>query len=67
MNERSPTIRGIAHDLNNQIMVVLNSLDQLARIYPDASELEIAFKAVEQCAVLTAQLYPGGAPVTPLH
>lgn len=58
MNQRIVSISGIAHDLNNQVMILFNSLDKIMRDHPGNPDVSLALKAAEQCAGLTAQLLP---------
>ncbi len=59
MNQPSLSVSGVAHDLNNQIMILFNSLDRMRSDLPEVAELDIALKAAERCAELTSQLLPG--------
>jgi len=58
MNEISLNIRGIAHDLNNQIMILMNALDRMMVLCPDEPDAMRAVRAAEHCALLTGQLLP---------
>ncbi len=58
MNNLELSVSGVAHDLNNQIMILLNSLDRIMVLCPDDADAILAMKAAEQCAGLTAQLLP---------
>jgi signal transduction histidine kinase len=58
MNEISLNVRGIAHDLNNQIMILMNALDRVTVLFPDEPDARQAVKAAEHCALLTSQLLP---------
>jgi signal transduction histidine kinase len=58
MNEIDLHVRGIAHDLNNQIMILMNALDRVAILFPDEPDARQAVKAAEHCALLAGQLVP---------
>ncbi len=58
MNDVTITVSGVAHNLNNQIMILLNSLDRITILFPDTPDARLALKAAERCAELTAQLLP---------
>ena len=62
MNPRSISISGIAHDLNNQLMIVLNSLDRISALNSGTPELAMAVSAAELCVELTARLLPCTTP-----
>jgi signal transduction histidine kinase len=58
MNEISLNVRGIAHDLNNQIMILMNAIDHMVILCPGEPDVMRAAKAAEHCALLTHQLLP---------
>jgi signal transduction histidine kinase len=51
-------VRGVAHDLNNQIMILLHALDRVLMMCPDDPDAKYAMKAAEDCAKLAGQLLP---------
>lgn len=66
MKQRNLTVSGIAHDLNNQIIILMFALDWICSSYPDLPEAHQAYKASEQCRDLVAKLLPGKRDVPPL-
>ena len=58
MMDTSLTVRGVAHDLNNQLMVLLNSLDRMIVLCPETADIQNAMQAAERCTELVAQLLP---------
>lgn len=58
MNDLTLNVRGIAHDLNNQLMILMNALDRLMILCPNEPDAESAVKAAENCAILSSQLLP---------
>jgi signal transduction histidine kinase len=62
MTENSLAVRGVAHDLNNQLMILLNSLDRIMILDPDLPDARHAMKAAEHCAELAARLLPNARP-----
>lgn len=48
----------VAHDLNSQIMILLNSLDRMAAFCPEDEETAMALRAAKECAALVSQLLP---------
>jgi signal transduction histidine kinase len=58
MEEIEVNVRGIAHDLNNQIMILMNALDRVVILFPDELDARQAVKAAEHCALLAGQLLP---------
>src|ERR1700733_14385437 len=57
MTESLVAPRGVAHELNNQLTILLNSLDRMMHVHPDSNARE-AVRAAEECASLAAQLLP---------
>ena len=66
MKERPLTISGIAHDLNNQIIILMFALEWICHSYPDLPEARQACKAAEQCRDLVTKLLPGKRDAQPL-
>ena len=62
MNEISLNVIGIAHDLNNQIMILMNALDRMMILCPGEPDAARAVRAAEHCALLTSQLVPPTRP-----
>jgi signal transduction histidine kinase len=62
MNEFNLNVRGIAHDLNNQIMILMNALDRIVTLFPDDLDAVQAVKAAGHCALLAGQLLPRWQP-----
>ena len=51
-------VRGVAHDLNNQLMVLLHALDRVMIMCPDEPDAKYALQAAEDCVKLAGQLLP---------
>jgi signal transduction histidine kinase len=66
MKQRNLTVSGIAHDLNNQIIILMFALDWICTSYPDLPEARQACKAAEQCRDLVAKLLPDKRDAQPL-
>jgi signal transduction histidine kinase len=62
MNDFNLNVRGIAHDLNNQIMILMNALDRVVILFPDELDARQAVRAAEHCALLAGQLLPQPQP-----
>ncbi len=58
MTDVNVFVRGVAHDLNNQIMILLHALDRMMLLCPDEPDAKYAMKAAEDCARLASQLLP---------
>jgi len=58
MRDNRLNVYGVAHDLNNQITILLNCLDRVTIVFPEDTDCRKAITAAERCAELTAQLLP---------
>lgn len=58
MPDQDLIVRSVAHDINNQLMILLNGLDRLLVLHPNADEVRRSMAAAERCAELTALLNP---------
>ncbi len=66
MKQRNLTVSGIAHDLNNQIVILMFALDWITSSYPDLPEAWQACKAAGKCRDLVAKLLPDRRQPRPL-
>ena len=67
MTDVNVFVRGIAHDLNNQIMILLHAVDRLITLCPDEPDAKYALKAAEDCARLAGQLLPNSRERRTFH
>jgi signal transduction histidine kinase len=63
MSQINLKVSGIAHDLNNQIMILMYALDRVVTLFPDDPDARQAVKAAQHCALLVDQLVPNQRPL----